>query len=104
MTGKPLNIFGLVVAVLLLAALPGCQKEPSRGEYQFANTTYQAVARKSEEGLDRVEAAIAKGLADGTVGEDEAETIRGIIATARGGDWDAAAEAAREIMDRNVRK
>lgn len=98
-----LSGWGLLLFLMLAA---GCQRYPgvtSKDGLVLIKALYTACSSQSPQRLAKVEAAAAKALAEGRISAQEHEKLAEIIAKARGGNWDAAADASWAFAQAQVR-
>ena len=92
--------------VLCLAAFAGCggYGEVSPKTYEYATALHSICSRKDPARLDKFTAMLANAEAAGEVPPREADWLRTIADTARGGDWDDARADARRMLADQVRE
>ncbi len=92
-----------VVTVLVLITLWWMWPQKvvlSQSEYDIAVALYRVCNQSSDEGLAKVEALLAEAENAGPNGDDS--SLQPIIATAKAGQWKAAAKACRRVLDDQI--
>ena len=94
------------LTLALLVVIAGCKTygEVSPAAYELAKAAYSACNRESASGLERLADLIAEYESANEISADEATWLREIVETARSGEWSEAADAARQILDEQVRR
>jgi predicted small lipoprotein YifL len=89
-----------LAAALLLVATSGCGRYGpiSRNAYDYATALYSATNGKSADRVDDIDRRIHSALDAGKLTREEAEWLGAIIADARSGEWQTAAEECRALM------
>lgn len=72
----------------------------SQSEYDIAMALYRVCNQSSDEGLAKVEALLAEDENAGPNGNGS--SLQPIIATAKSGQWKAAAKACRQVLDDQI--
>ncbi|QDT45289.1 hypothetical protein Pan241w_54090 [Gimesia alba] len=86
--------------VLVLLLLSGCgYPEVSPKTYEISKALYSVCNQKSEERLLVVEKLIQSSLEQNEINESEAQWLNEMITQAREGDWEAAMQESRQMME-----
>lgn len=94
----------LMVSCCLLFA-EGCSyPEVGPKAYEISKALYSVCRLKRQEDLDKVTEAISAAAAKSELSEAESEWLSAIVEQARSGEWDAAAEEARAILEDQVKQ
>jgi hypothetical protein len=95
----------LLVAAALCVPVAGCggYGAVSPVTYEYAKALYSITNRKAEDKLADVEAQITAASAAGKMSADEANWLMTIVADAKSGDWETANQAARQIMEDQIK-
>ena len=93
----------LAAAALVVAGGCGSYGEFSPTAYEYAKALYSISNRQAHEALDPVSEQISQAREQGELSEKEARWLVDVIDDARDGDWKGAAEAARKMMEDQVR-
>ena len=95
-----------IVLTLLMTAFSavGCTKygEVSPKAYEISSALYSVCNRKDVSRLDKVEELITSAVNSGEVSSSEQQWLTEIVEAGRSGDWDAAAQNARTMMEEQV--
>ena len=91
---------GLLAAIALL--IPRGYGLLSEQGYQISLATYSACNRKDTDTLNELVELIQAGQTTGELSKQESGWLIDIIETARSGDWDAAMQEARQLLDDQV--
>lgn len=102
-TKRTISSASLVAVALVVAGGCGSYGRISPTAYEFAKALYSICNRQAHEALDPVGDQITQAQEEGELSEQEASWLGDVIAHARDGDWDAAAAAARQMMEDQVR-
>lgn len=93
---------GLVVAGVVAVVIAYLSRPPQMGAdpdvFRTVDALYTAVRLKDEGKLGQCEGRLREYRALGKLPAGPADHLDGVIATARGGDWDRAAERLYEFM------
>lgn len=95
----------VMLPMLLTAAFwaGGCgYPEVSPRTYEISKALYSACNRRSEDHLTKVAGQIAASRDAGEITGSEATWLEDIVATARGGDWEAAMLETRQMMEDQI--
>jgi hypothetical protein len=94
-----------LLSMALCVLIAGCGGYPavSPTAYAYAKALYSITNRKAEDRLDDVDAKIRADGAAGKLSEEETGWLTGIVADAKSGDWDSANQAARQIMEDQIK-
>jgi hypothetical protein len=95
----------LLVGAALCAPVAGCggYGAVSPVTYEYAKALYSITNRKAEDKLADVEAQITTASAAGKMSAEEADWLMAIVSDAKSGDWESANQAARQIMEDQVK-
>jgi hypothetical protein len=86
-----------------LLVVTGCgYGEVSPKTYEYAQALYSITNRQADEKLAEFESQIGQAATNGELSEDEVGLLRDIVATANGGDWKAAQQECRELMEAQI--
>lgn len=93
-----------VVLAAAAALLTGCggYGPVSPAAYDLAKGVYSVTSRESAERLDVLASKIDEAAGAGQLTGDEQLWLRDMVATARNGDWAAARDAARTMMEDQI--
>lgn len=72
----------------------------SESEYDIAIALYRVCNQSSEDGLAKIEALMVER--DTANSDGDASPLRPIVATAKSGQWQAAAKACRTVLDDQI--
>ena len=86
----------------LLSAGCGGYGQLSPTAYEYAKALYSITNRQASDALDPVSDQIADSLSAGELSPSEAEWLTELIDDSRTGDWQAANQAARKMMEDQV--
>ena len=87
---------------LLLASGCGSYGEISPDAYQYAKALYSITNRQALDSLDPLSEKIASSLDAGKLSQSEAGWLTEMIDDGRNGDWQAANQAARQMMEDQI--
>ena len=87
---------------LLLTSGCGSYGEISPDAYQYAKALYSITNRKALESLDPLSEKIASSLDAGQLSQSEAGWLTEMIDDGRNGDWQAANQAARQMLEDQI--
>jgi hypothetical protein len=92
---------GLLLA--LFAAIVGCgYGELSPRTYDYAKALYSICNRRDERRLDEFATLVGEDLRRGEISAQEADWLNDVVAQARGGHWEEANAAARQLLEDQV--
>ncbi|MEM6799724.1 MAG: hypothetical protein AAF589_09435 [Planctomycetota bacterium] len=96
---------GSVILLSALSSTSGCggYGDVSTLTYEHAKSLYAITNRQMESKLTAVSQEIESARTAGELPDREAAWLQGIVDDARGGDWQAANQAARRMMEAQVR-
>lgn len=91
----------IVLAVLVLASVSGCQRQPqiSTVNRDLITSLATAVSARDPDWLEKNARRMERQKAEGVLSQVEYETFARIIAQARSGDWQAAESAVYALRD-----
>ena len=94
------NKLQITFVVMTLLAFSGCgYPEVSPKTYEISKALYSVCNQKSEERLAAVEKLIQSSLEQNEINDSEAQWLNGIIKQAREGNWEAAMQESRQMME-----
>ena len=94
----------LPLGLFCLMFLIGCgYGEVSPKTYEYAKALYSICNRKDAGRLDVIETQIKEDTDAGQLNEQEADWLLAIVEDARQADWQAAGQAARRMMEDQIR-
>jgi hypothetical protein len=94
---------GWLIVLSLLVSGCGGYGDVSPTAYEYAKALFSITNRRAEAKLDQVAGQIEAEQAAGKLSESEAGWLMAIVDDARDGQWQAANQAARRIMEDQVR-
>lgn len=95
---------GVLITLAMLTLTQGCgYGEVSPTAYQYAKALYSISNRQAEHQLDAVTQQIQESQQQGELQGSEAAWLQSIIEQAREGQWKEANQAARQIMEDQIR-
>lgn len=90
---------------MLLAFATGCGSygELSPTAYEFAKALYSVSNRQAEDKLEATAQQIQQAQSNGDISPEEADWLQEIIQQSRAGHWKEANQAARQMMEDQIR-
>ena len=70
--------------------------------YEISKALYSVCNLKRQDDLDRISEAISRAASNSELSESESGWLMAIVEQARSGEWEAAAEEARSILQDQV--
>ncbi len=71
--------------------------------YEYAKALYSVTNRQASDRLDEVSSQIESARTTGEISDEEAGWLNDIVEQGRAGDWQSANQAARQIMEDQVK-
>lgn len=94
-----------LVLLTALALIGGCgSRDVSPLAYEYAKALYSVTNRQDRDGLERIQAQLQQRQSDGSLSAAESDWLNKIVSAAASGDWEAANQAARQVMEDQVER
>ena len=97
------NLLQKLACAVVLTIVTGCgYGEVSPKTYEYTQALYSITNRQAAEKLGEFEAKLDLARTTGELNESEVELLQGIAETAKGGDWKAAQQDCRGLMEAQI--